>query len=512
MRRFRRKAGCLLMALLLLPALTGCTRVPEEEREPAPALSVPEVPWAAPDGDGVVGQERVAMLYLNGTGSLQMIPREITLPVAELHDLVKTLVTVLMNYPTDSEIAPWGGERTITLYGDQPVEVSGSICTVNLGTAALQLGSSDFYQMCVGLATTLCSLDEISFVNVLVADQSVGLDVSGTLPMGSLTGHPDENLPVLWEQMEAKRTPLGEDASQIPLSAMVTLYYPLTDGQGIGCENRILNFGGQTPSQVALGLLQAIGDVRKNQIGTANLPDLAGVMSYDPLTSELTEGGKLVTLSFRREIDGLLEAWQTDLASLAAAVTMTLTTFMPGVSAVSFRVEDSPLTELRGAPGQVTALGGLFRRNMFQSWLRGSAVVYFARDGKLKACQRPMNRQRTGTPRALLTELMNGPTAREKAGGMEASMPPELREDDILGIAAVGDTLLINLSESFRSSIQAWGREREAVLCYSMINTLGMNCRMSRICFFFEGKQEEYIAGDIYWAGEFLYNPELGKN
>ena len=55
------------MALLLLPALTGCTRVPEEEREPAPALSVPEVPWAAPDGDGVVGQERVAMLYLNGT-------------------------------------------------------------------------------------------------------------------------------------------------------------------------------------------------------------------------------------------------------------------------------------------------------------------------------------------------------------------------------------------------------------------------------------------------------------
>ena len=115
MRRFRRKAGCLLMALLLLPALTGCTRVPEEEREPAPALSVPEVPWAAPDGDGVVGQERVAMLYLNGTGNLQMIPREITLPVAELHDLVKTLVTVLMNYPTDSEIAPWGGERTITL-------------------------------------------------------------------------------------------------------------------------------------------------------------------------------------------------------------------------------------------------------------------------------------------------------------------------------------------------------------------------------------------------------------
>ena len=505
-----KKVGCFLMALLMLALLTGCGREREEERAPAPRLSKPEVPWTAPDGDGTVGQARRATLYLRSVSGLQMVPREIMLEAAELHNLVRTLTTVFLSAPGDGEVAPWGGERPLTFYGETPVEISGSICTVNLGTAALELSSSDFYMMCVGLATTLCSLDEISFVNVLVADQSVGLDVSGILPMGSLTAHPDENLPVLWEQMEAKRTPLGEEPARTPLSTMATLYYPLTDGRGIGCENRILNFPGQTPGQLAGGLLQAIGDVRKNQVGSAALPDLAEMMPYAPLTSELEEGGKLITLSFRREISELLEAWQTDFPCLAAAITMTLTTFMPGVSAVSLRVEDVPTTELNGDLGRITALGGLLRRGMFQSWLRGGATVYFSRDGQLKACLRPVDRQKTENPRALLSELMAGPTRREKNGGLEPVLPPELREDDVLGIAAEGDTLLVNLSESFRSAIQAWGKEREALLCYSMINTLAMNCRMSRVCFFFEGEQRETIAGEIYWAGDFLFNPGLG--
>jgi len=506
-RRFRRIVA-LGMTMIMLAFLSGCGRNREVEKNPAPTLPLPQVSWTAPDGDGVVGQRRTATLYLRAANGMQLIPREVTLEAAELHDLVTSLVTIFLNTPEDAEVIPWTEGRPITLYGYEPVEISGSICTVNLGTGALQLSSSDFYTMCVGLASTLCSLDEISFVNVLSADMSVGLDVSSILPMGSLTAHPDENLPVLWEQMEARRTPLGQDASLTPLNAMATLYDPLTDGVGIICENRILTFPGQTPEQLAMGLLRAIGDVRKNKTGDANLPDLADYMVYEPLTSELEKGGRLITLSFRKEVETLLEAWQTDLPCLAAAVTMTLTTFMPGVSAVSFRVNDTPITELNGTPGSVTALGGLLRRNMFQSWLMGNATVYFSRDGYLTACQRPMDRQRTGTPRALLTELMAGPTERERNQGLEAVMPPALREDDVLGIAAVGDTLLINLSEGLRSEIQAWGKEREAQLCYSMVNTVAMNCRLSRVCFFFEGKQIETIAGEIYWAGEFLCNPE----
>ena len=82
-------------------------------------------------------------------------------------------------------------------------------------------------------------------------------------------------------------------------------------------------------------------------------------------------------------------------------------------------------------------------------------------------------------------------------------------EEDILGIANQGEVLLVNLSESFRAEIQAWGREGETMLCYSMVNTLCGNTGARRVCFFFEGEQVEYIAGEIYWAGSFYYNTGL---
>ena len=43
----------------------------------------------------------------------------------------------------------------------------------------------------------------------------------------------------------------------------------------------------------------------------------------------------------------------------------------------------------------------------------------------------------------------------------------------------------------------------------AMVNTLCANTGMKRICFFFEGEQAEWISGEVYWAGEFLYNPEM---
>ena len=84
-----------------------------------------------------------------------------------------------------------------------------------------------------------------------------------------------------------------------------------------------------------------------------------------------------------------------------------------------------------------------------------------------------------------------------------------IREDDLLGIAPEGDTMLVNLSSRFRDEIAAAGPEKESLLCYAMVNTLCENNGMKRVCFFFEGEQLEWIAGEIYWAGVFLYNQEM---
>jgi hypothetical protein len=328
--------------------------------------------------------------------------------------------------------------------------------------------------------------------------------------MGTLTGHAGENLSVLWEQMEARRTPQDGDAGKTSLSTQATVYYPLTDGRGIACESRRITFEGQTASQLSSELLNAMSAIVRSQIKSENVPDLWEYMVHEPVANEMEEGGKLITLSFRDDLQELADGWNTDISCLAAAVTLTLTTFVPGTAAVCFRLGDKPVTELNSNRFRIgTILGGLMRRSMFMQFLTGSTTVFFEKEGKLIRVEKPVDRETADSPRVQLAALMQGPDSRETEKGISPTLPESIREDDLIGIAPEGDVMLVNLSGRCREEIAAYGPEKERLLCYAIVNTLCENNGMKRVCFFFEGEQTERIAGEIYWAGEFLYNPEV---
>jgi len=508
----RRKALCLILVLCLTAGLSGCSGRLDDDRAPAPTLPPAEARFSAPDGDGIIDEGGEYRIFLPARDDLHLVSRLIVLDPAGLTDRTETIVHSLIGYPGDEEAKKLGGTRPLGLYGEHPIEISGGVCTINLTSSALQMNLSDFYKNCLAIATTLCELKEINSVNILVADQSVGLDVTGNLPMGTLSAHPGENLSVLWEQMEAKRASLGEDLSRTPLTALATLYYPLPDGRGITCTTRMVSFEGQTPQQLTVGLLEAMIDVRRSTSGGLSIPELNMLLLHDPVTSELEDGGRLITLSFREDAEALLAAGGTDLTGFVTAITCTLTTFIPGIAAVCVRIGDKPITVLRSDRFEpVTALGGLVTREAAEPFLMSSATVYFSRNGILCECERPIPRRAPDSARAQLVALIEGPDPSEQNEGITATLPEEIREDDILGITAEGDTLLVNLSEGFRSSIQGEGREAETLICYSMVNTLCRNTGMKRVRFYFEGEQVEYIAGDIYWAGEFMYNVGLAE-
>ena len=507
-----KKAMCLLTALACILCLAGCSSVREEERNPAPTLPPAEAGFEAPDGDGILAEGGEFRIYLPGRNNPNLVFRTVNLEAANLNDTAEMLLRTMLSWPGDTEIRQMVSGRALGLYGDHPVEISGGVCTVNLSTAALQMTLSDYYKYCVAIATTLCELQEINSVNILVADQSVGLDITGNLPMGTLTAHPAENLSVLWEQMESRRTPLGEDLSRTPLNAMATLYYPLLDGRGIACTTRMVSFDGQTPGQLALGLIRSASETRKNMTGGQGLPDLESLLLHEPVTSELEDGGRLITLSLREDAETLLAAGGADLPCTVAALTCTLTTFIPGIAAVCVRIGETPITELRSRHfDTVTALGGLVERGAAESYLMSSVTVYLARNGVLCECEKPVSMRGRDSLRAQLVALMEGPDPREAEEGIVATLPEGVREDDILGIAAENGTLLVNLSEGFRSELQSMGPEKEPLACYSMVNTQCRNTGMKRVRFFFEGEQVETVAGGIYWAGEFLYNIGLAE-
>ena len=508
-----RKGISLLLACCCVFVLTGCTgRITEEDRTPVPTLPPAEARYTAPDGDGIIAEGREYKMYFPARDGLHLVSRSVRLEPADLNDTAEALMRSLIGFKGDEEVKALGGTRPLDLYGADPIEISGGVCTVNLAPSALQLNLSEYYKNCLAISTTLCELNEINSVNVLVADQSVALDISGYLPMGTLIAHPGENIPVLWEQMEAKKTPLSEDQSKNTLNALATLYYPLPDSRGMACTIRMVNFAGQTPSQLASGLIDAVSDVRRSAAGGQNFPELKKLLLHEPVASELENGARLLTLSLREDADTLLAEAKTDLACFAAAMTCTLTTFIPGVSAVCIRIGDKPITELKTKRFEkVTALGGLVTRSAVGPFLTSGVTVYFARNGILCECERPVARRSADSLRAQLCALMEGPDTAEQEEGIVATLPSTVREDDILGISAEGDTLLVNLSESFRAEIQEQGGDMETLICYSMVNTLCKNTGMKRVRFFFEGEQVEYVAGTLYWAGEFMYNIGLAE-
>ena len=503
----RRGIGCLL-ALSLLLSLTGCVQITKESNPDLATLPPASVDYHVPDGDETIGSAQYRVLYVQDANELHLTPRMARTEPGELCEVAEALALRQLEAENQRRTEQNAESRPLTLYGDCPLEISGGICTVNLGSSALQMAPSDFYKFCVTLTTTLCDLDEISFVNVLVADQSVGLDITGSLAMGSLTAHPNENLPVLWEQMEAKRTPLGEELANTPLNAMATLYYPLQEGRGMACEGRILTFEGQTPQQLATGLLQELDETLIER----GRPQVTPLLLHDPLVSELEDGGRLITLSFQANLEERLEGANLDLACTVAAMTYTLTTFIPGVAAVCVRMGEQPMTELRSMRfGSISILGGLVRRELFRDYLMGSTIVYLRRGDRLTPCEHTLFWHHADRCREQLISLMEGPTLEEQEMGILATLPAGLQEEDILGIAAEGETLLVNLSDNFREAIEQQGPEAEMMLCYSMVNTLCRNTGLRRMCFFFEGEQVEQIAGTLYWAGEFLYNPALDE-
>ena len=504
----KRKAICLAAALCLLMGMTGCSGRNGEEPAAVETLPPATVSWEAPDGDRMIRQSMDYTLWIPERNEQRLSARLISLEKAGLKETAGALLRRLL-----AEISSSGAFRTdreLEASRDMSVEISRGICTVNLASSALQLSYSDYYRLCLSISSTLCELDEIRYVNVLTAGQSVPMDPAGRLPMGTLTGHKDENLSVLWEQMEARRTPQGGDPNRTPLSTQATIYYPLPEGRGVACESRRITFEGQTTGLLSSALLDAMSETVLARTAEDNVPDLWEYMVHEPVASEMEEGGKLITLSFREDLPELAEGWHTDIACIAAAVTLTLTTFVPGTAAVCFRIGDTPVTEVNTGHFRVeTILGGLMRRSVFEPFLTGSTEVYFEKDGRLVLTEKAVDRDTADTPRVQLGALMQGPDSAEKAKGISSPLPEGVREDDLLGISAEEDTLVVNFSGRFRGMIEEYGPEKEMLLCYSIVNTLCRNTGMKKVCFFFEGEQAETIAGEIYWAGVFFYNPEV---
>lgn len=488
----RRLIALMLSGLLL----TGCASPAPQEA--APAMTQPTASplgrYAAPIGDAGLSYDALAILCLPSPDSQRLLIRYETLTFTYSQHPAEVILRALL--------ARLGGETPLTLVGSDPVEVSCGIATVNLSPAAAQLAPEALYPVCQAIAATLCQLEDISHVNLLVGGCAPAMDASGSLPLGTISSQPGEELPVLWEQLSARRAPEGEKPASTPLTAEATLYFPLADGTGIVPEVRRISFIGQHPQQLSLALLDALSAGADVLEGVSGLPDLTALMAAAPVVSQLTDGSWRVTLYFSADLRSWLEAAGSDPACAFAAIVRTLTTFVPGLRQVCLLTGERAVTSVvNPVHGSRLFPGGLHVREDYSGYLQARASVYCISDGLLSPRTVAMPYRSVRSPRALLLAIAALPQE-------QSVLPDGLTDADILGLSVTGDTLLINLSSRYADIL----REHPAgqrLMAYAVVNAMCDGLGVRRVRFFFGSQEVDTLGGDLVWSGEFLANPGL---
>ena len=484
---------CLMLCTMLL---TGCAAPPPPPASPTlpPAAPGPE----APIGDAALRQEAIIPLHLPARDgqTLLTVFETLTLPMDQ-HP-AQSILTALLTHPGNSRVQPLGGQVSLTLYGANPVEISGSVCTVNLSAGALQLSTQALYTAALAITATLCELADIAHVNLLIAGTPVAMDVGGHLPLGTLSAPALTELPALWEQLSSRRTPVGELPAHTPLTTAATLYFPLTDGSGIVAEPRHISFPGQHPQQQVTALLEALSDGAEMLEDVCNLPNLNALLLFPPEITDLESGGRRATLHFTADISARLSAAGCDPTAAFAAIVTTLTTFVPSLQQVCILVGDGAMTSLYSDPlGSLLFPGGLMTRTTFAHALMSQSVIYVPCEGSLAARMLSLPYRSSASPRALLLAMA------------QASVLPEgLTDADLLGLCLQDGTLLVNFSARYAQLIQASDTDQR-LMAYAMVNTLCRQLNIRRVRFYFGGEALEALGSATVWNGEFLYNPAL---
>ncbi len=496
MRKHLRLLICLLLCAALL---TGCTATPSTPSTPGQLPPQPAAP-EAPIGDAGLQHETIVPLYLPSRDGQHLLTFFETLTLSYDRHPAESVLNALFGHPGNERVRPLAGHVTLSLSGANPVEISGSVCTVNLAASALQLSSEELYTVALAIAATLCEMDDIRYVNLLVAGTPVAMDVSGALPLGSLTAQTGQELPLLWEQFSSRRAPVGELPAHTPLTATATLYFPLADGSGIVAEPRRISFPGQHPQQQVIALLTALSAGPDDTPGAVSLPDLNSMMVFVPEITELDAGGRRATLHFTADIRERIAAAGVDPTCAFAAITTTLTTFVPSLQQVCILVGDDALASVYSDQlGSILFPGAIHTRQHYAHTLMDQATVYVPTENGLAGQSLSMPYRSAISPRALLLAM---------ASPAVAALPEGLTDADIQGLAVQDGALLVHLSARYGDMIRTSGAEQR-LAAYAAVNTLGELLNIRRIRFYFGSETVENLGSDLAWDGEFYVNPGL---
>lgn len=500
-----KRLGCLIAACLML---TGCAA--QESAGTSAQLTLPPAQYrhAAPENDTRQDYEQAVVLYLpslDGT-KLLAVPQNAVLSASRQRS--RTLCEMLLAHPGTEAAAPVGGNVNLALSDTDPVEVSGQVVTVSLAASALRLSHEQLFTVGQAIANTLGQFGDVAYVNVLISGAQPGMNIAATLPAGCYQPNSREDLSALWARASA---PL----SSARRSFAAALYYPAPSGKGILCEARTLSFTASDLSGMAVTLLEALSAGAEALPNVPRCPELASFLRGTPTLSE-SGGVRRLVLRFSEDLNSALINAGITRSVMMASLCWTLTTFLPGIEGIEIHIGSERVNTLtpsgtyNGAGEIITFQDGLMRRRDFSGFLLEECALYFANaQGKLEKTYRPIPYYEAASARALVEQLMLGPQPYDSKSGLSAVLPGGLRSADLLGVGFQDKTLLLNFSAQLVALAKDMDGEKEALLIYSLVNTVCQLPGVKRAALYVQGSQPDSLAGAIYLPGDFLPNTDM---
>lgn len=499
----KKKLLCLLAVASLL--LSGCSASIPIREGASVTLPPAKAVYQAPSGDESRDVVESIQLFLPDRRTGQLVPRAFTVALPPNRHPAETAVQKLLSFSGDEQSATLVTGNPLSLFSGSGVELSGDTATLNLSAAALALKGEELALVARALTNTLCQWGDIRFVNLLIAGKQPGVDISATVPMGSLTKTSNEES--LWKAMDEGGR----------FSAVATLYYPAPLGKGVLAEARAVTFPGKTLSDMAMGLMTALSAEAQTLRGVPSVPALDLLLAAPITVSESTSGsGRIVDIRFLDTANETFIHSGIPRSVMMASVALTMTTFLPNVEGVTITIGSETIRSLaptglaEGGAQQIVFENGLMRREQFSRFLLGLVSLYFSGpDGRLMRVERSLPYYQTQNIRALFQQLLSGPDAAETMRQLRPTLPANVRNADLIGFTAEKDTVLLNFSQDFIAACAGLTREEEQRMVYSLVNTLCSLRGIRRVRFFIMGEQPDTFAGSLYLPGEFLFNPSI---
>ncbi|MBQ9343536.1 MAG: GerMN domain-containing protein [Clostridia bacterium] len=508
-----RRLMCGLCCIVTAFALSGCaTGVEVLHKDASATLPPASVAWSAPVGDTEQETAQTVLIYVPNSAGTQLIAQAERVAISAARHPAEAALRRLFAFAGSDTALRLGPESTLQLSPVNPVEISGDTAVVNLASSAFMLSHSDLYIVCQAIANTLSQWGDIHYVNVLVSSAQPGLDVGASVPAGCFTEDLNGTIDTLAAAVEAQ-TAVASDR-RISLNAV--LYFPTYAGKGILAEAQTISFDGRSKPVLAETLLAALSQGARQLTNVPSLPVLSEYLISTPTVQEIpVSGGQRIILRFSAELNEALIEARIPRSVMLAALTYTITGFIPGIGGITVYIGDELVTAVvpngiyEGAGEAVIFADGVMRRSDFSRFLLSNCTLYMGDgSGSLRAVQRPIPYYETRSARYLLGCLMQGPQTCDSESA-QAVLPEGLSDADLLGVGLSDYTLLLNWSSRFGTLAKNLDETAERLLVFSIVNTLTELPPVHGVSLFIDGEQPETLSGRIYLPGQFMRDAGL---